>query len=66
MEVASIYKQFHSELLGYVKSKIRSREDAIAGMKEAMKRMVEGHPWSPTEMAEVASRYDFKPVTAET
>lgn len=28
MEVASIYKQFHSELLGYVKSKIRSREDA--------------------------------------
>ena len=35
-------------------------------LKEAMNRMVEGHPWSPTEMAEVASRYDFKPVTAET
>jgi RNA polymerase sigma-70 factor, ECF subfamily len=28
MEVASIYKQFHSELLGYIKSKVRSREDA--------------------------------------
>jgi RNA polymerase sigma-70 factor, ECF subfamily len=28
MEVASIYKQFHSELLAYVKSKLRSREDA--------------------------------------
>ena len=35
-------------------------------LKEAMKRMVEGHPWSPTEMAEVASRYDFEPVMAET
>lgn len=28
MEVAAIYKQFHSELFGYVKSKVRSREDA--------------------------------------
>jgi len=28
MEVTSIYKQFHSELLGFVKSKIRSKEDA--------------------------------------
>lgn len=28
MEVAGIYKTFHSELLGYIKSKIRSHEDA--------------------------------------
>jgi RNA polymerase sigma-70 factor (ECF subfamily) len=28
MEVAGIYKQFYSELLGYIKSKVRSREDA--------------------------------------
>jgi RNA polymerase sigma-70 factor, ECF subfamily len=28
MEVAGIYKQFRSELLGYIKSKVRSREDA--------------------------------------
>lgn len=28
MEVAAIYKQFHSDLLAYVKSKIKSREDA--------------------------------------
>ena len=28
MEVAGVYKQFHSELLGYIKSKVRSREDA--------------------------------------
>ena len=28
MEVTTIYKQFHSHLLGYVKSKVRSREDA--------------------------------------
>jgi oxalate decarboxylase/phosphoglucose isomerase-like protein (cupin superfamily) len=34
-------------------------------LKEAMKRMVQGHPWTPTEMAEVASRYDFQPVAAE-
>jgi mannose-6-phosphate isomerase-like protein (cupin superfamily) len=34
-------------------------------LKEAVKRVVEGHPWSPTEMAEVASRYDFEPVADE-
>ena len=28
MEVAAIYRQFHSDLLGYVKSKVGSREDA--------------------------------------
>jgi RNA polymerase sigma-70 factor (ECF subfamily) len=28
MEVTSIYKEFHSELLRYVKSKVRSKEDA--------------------------------------
>lgn len=28
MEVATIYKQFHNDLLGYVKSKVRSKEDA--------------------------------------
>jgi RNA polymerase sigma-70 factor (ECF subfamily) len=28
MEVSAIYKQFHQELLGYVRSKIRSKEDA--------------------------------------
>ena len=28
MEVATIYKRFHSELLGYVKGKVRSKEDA--------------------------------------
>jgi RNA polymerase sigma-70 factor (ECF subfamily) len=28
MEVTTIYKQFHSDLLGYVKGKVRSREDA--------------------------------------
>ncbi|RAW02091.1 RNA polymerase sigma factor SigZ [Pseudochryseolinea flava] len=28
MEIGIIYKQFHAELLGYVKHKIRSREDA--------------------------------------
>jgi mannose-6-phosphate isomerase-like protein (cupin superfamily) len=31
-------------------------------LKEAVKRIVEGHPWSPAEMAEVASQYDFEPV----
>ena len=30
-------------------------------LKEAVKRMVEGQPWSPVEMAEVASHYDFVP-----
>ena len=34
-------------------------------LKEAVRRMAEGHPWSPAEMAEVASRYDFEPVTEE-
>ena len=34
-------------------------------LKEAVKRMMEGHPWSPTEMAEVASQYDFEPVAEE-
>jgi RNA polymerase sigma-70 factor (ECF subfamily) len=28
MEVTAIYKEFHKELLGYVRSKIRSKEDA--------------------------------------
>jgi RNA polymerase sigma-70 factor (ECF subfamily) len=28
MELTGIYKQFHQELLGYLKSKIRSKEDA--------------------------------------
>ena len=28
MEVTKIYKQFHAELLNYVKSKVRSKEDA--------------------------------------
>ena len=31
-------------------------------LKEAGKRMLEGQPWSPAEMAEVASQYDFEPV----
>ena len=31
-------------------------------LKEAVKRMAEGHPWSPAEMAEIASQYDFEPV----
>jgi mannose-6-phosphate isomerase-like protein (cupin superfamily) len=31
-------------------------------LKEAAKRMAEGHPWSPAEMAKIASRYDFEPV----
>jgi mannose-6-phosphate isomerase-like protein (cupin superfamily) len=34
-------------------------------LKEAVQRMVEGHPWSPAEMAEVAARYDFEPVAEE-
>ena len=34
-------------------------------LKEAFKRMMEGHPWSPAEMAEMASRYDFEPVAEE-
>ena len=31
-------------------------------LKEAAKRMAEGHSWSPAEMAEIASQYDFEPV----
>src|SRR5918998_5398253 len=31
-------------------------------LKEAVKRMSEGHPWSPAEMAEIASQYDFESV----
>jgi len=34
-------------------------------LKEALKRMAGGRPWSPAEMAEVASQYDFEPVLAE-
>ena len=34
-------------------------------LKEAAKRMAAGRPWSPAEMAEVASRYDFEPVPEE-
>jgi mannose-6-phosphate isomerase-like protein (cupin superfamily) len=33
--------------------------------KEAVQRMATGHPWSPAEMAEMASRYDFEPVAEE-
>jgi uncharacterized cupin superfamily protein len=31
-------------------------------LKEAVKRMAEGHPWSPHEMAEIAAQYDFEPL----
>ena len=31
-------------------------------LKEAVKRMAEGHPWSPQEMAEIAAQYDFEPL----
>ena len=34
-------------------------------LKEAVKRMTEGHPWSPEEMAEIAVQYDFEPVPAD-
>lgn len=33
-------------------------------LKDAAKGMAEGHRWSPAEIAEIASRYDFEPVTA--
>jgi mannose-6-phosphate isomerase-like protein (cupin superfamily) len=33
-------------------------------LKEAFRRMAEGHPWSPAEMAEIAADYDFEPVAA--
>jgi len=31
-------------------------------LKEAAKRMAEGGPWLPAEMAEIASQYDFEPM----
>lgn len=31
-------------------------------LKEAVRRMVDGHPWSPAEMAEIAAQYDFEPL----
>jgi len=34
-------------------------------LKAAVKRMMAGHPCSPAEMAEVASRYDFEPVAGQ-
>ena len=34
-------------------------------LKEAVKRMAEGHPWSPQEMAVIAARYDFEPLPEE-
>ena len=33
--------------------------------KEAVQRMATGQPWSPAEMAEMASPYDFEPVLDE-
>jgi uncharacterized cupin superfamily protein len=33
--------------------------------KEPVQRMAAGHPWSPAEMAEIASRYDFELVAEE-
>ena len=33
--------------------------------KEAVKRMAEGHPWSPAEMAAIAAQYDFAPLPAD-
>ena len=34
-------------------------------LKEALKRMVEGHPWSPQEMAAIATQYDFEPLPVD-
>lgn len=34
-------------------------------LKEAVKRMAEGQPWSPAEMAKVAAQYDFEPAPSE-
>jgi quercetin dioxygenase-like cupin family protein len=31
-------------------------------LKTALKRMTEGNPWSPAEMAEIAIQYDFEPL----
>jgi mannose-6-phosphate isomerase-like protein (cupin superfamily) len=30
-------------------------------LKEVMKQMMAGRPWSPAEMAKVAAQYDFEP-----
>jgi RNA polymerase sigma-70 factor (ECF subfamily) len=42
MEVADIYKQFHSELLNYIKSKVRSREDAEDILQNVFVKMSSG------------------------
>lgn len=42
MEVAGIYKQFHSELLRYIKSKVRSREDAEDILQNVFVKMSSG------------------------
>lgn len=42
MEVAGIYKQFHSELLSYIKSKVRSREDAEDILQNVFVKMSSG------------------------
>jgi mannose-6-phosphate isomerase-like protein (cupin superfamily) len=34
-------------------------------LKEAVKRMADGHPWSPQEMAAIAVQYDFEPAPAD-
>lgn len=34
-------------------------------LRAAFTRMAEGNPWSSAEMAEIASRYDFEPVTEQ-
>ncbi len=42
MKVAGIYKQFHSELLSYIKSKVRSREDAEDILQNVFVKMSSG------------------------
>jgi len=42
MEVAGIYKQFHSELLSYIKRKVRSREDAEDILQNVFVKMSSG------------------------
>src|SRR5262249_46196752 len=34
-------------------------------LREAGKRMGEGHPWSPQEMATTAVQYDFEPLPGD-
>jgi mannose-6-phosphate isomerase-like protein (cupin superfamily) len=34
-------------------------------LKEAAKRMAQGRPWSPAEMAELAAQYDFEAMPQE-